>query len=202
MAITIEDLINQALSRIRYAVPVGSIFEGSVASRAALQVYGQTRDALFNAKDWDHLRTEVSLGAPVKTAPPGGYGTTPWDPINNPPPPWVYSYNYPDLCVQIRSLRPLPIFIPEFTPQFIRFVTAYDTVSGTKVVLTNAYQPLAVITGQINDPNEWRDAAFTEALIDALAVQLEKHVSDDANKVMLAEKDAAQAEAIADGRRG
>lgn len=203
MTVSVEDLCNTALARIRYSPPIGSIYEGSIASRIALQFYGQTRDNLFGEKDWPFLRRQVSLGAPIKTAPPGGYGTTAWDPNTNPPPPWVYMYTYPDACIEIRSLLPTPIFIPVFTPNFTRFVTAQDSVSGEKVVLTNLYLPLAVMTGQVNDPNEWKDSNFTEALIDALAVQFEKHVPEgDVNKIQLAERDAGQSMEIASQRRG
>lgn len=203
MTISVEDLCNMALNRIRYSPPIGSIFEGSIASRIALQIYGQTRDNIFGTADWPFLRRDVALGLPIKTAPAGGYGVVAWNPNTNPPPPWRYSYTYPDLCIEIRSLLPTPIFIPVFTPHFTRFVTAQDSASGEKVVLTNLYNPLAVITGQVNDPNEWKDSNFTEALVDALAVQFEKHVPEgDVNRIQLAERDAGQAAAIASQRRG
>lgn len=198
---TAVDIVNLALTRIKYTTPIGSFFEGSTASRVAVQVYAQTRDALFSSKDWEFLRKEVSLGNPVKTAPAGGYGATPWDPTTNPVVPWIYEYFYPADCIEIRSLRPTPVFIPEFAPQFTRFVTAFD--SPNKVVLTNLYQPLANITARVVDPDEWQDAMFTETLIDALAVQFEKHFGDgDPNKINLAERDTAQAMAVADTRRG
>lgn len=199
----VEDLCNLALRRIRYPTPIGSIYEGSVASRVALEIYGQTRDALFGEKDWPFLRREVSLGAPTKTAPPGGYGITPWNPLTNPAPPWIFQFTYPTMCIEIRSLRPTPIFIPEFTPFYTRFVTAYDPTISAKVVLTNLNNPLAIITGQVLNPNEWQDSNFTEALIDALAVQFEKHFGDgDPNKINLAERDAQIAANQAEARRG
>lgn len=199
----VEDLLNLALRRIRYPTPIGSIFEGSVAARVALEIYGQTRDNLFGEKDWPFLRREVSLGAPIKTAPAGGYGITPWNPATNPPPPWIYEFAYPPMTIEIRALRPTPIFIPEFTPFYTRFVTAYDTLLSAKVVLTNLNTPLAVITGQVLNPNEWQDSNFTEALIDALAVQFEKHFGDgDPNKINLAERDAQISTNQAEARRG
>lgn len=200
---TVADLCNLALTRIRYPVPIGNLYDGSRAARIALQVYGQTRDNIFGERDWPFLRREVSLGAPIKTAPPGGYGAAPWNPALNPPPPWIYEYSYPTTCIEIRSVRPTPIFIPEFTPFFTRFVTAYDTGLAAKVVLTNLASPLAIITGQVLNPDEWLDSNFTEALVDALAVQFEKHFGDgDVNKIGLAERDAAQAQDLAQARRG
>lgn len=200
--VTVVDLLNTALTRIKYPTLIGNIFEGTPAARAALTFYTQTRDNLFGTSDWDFLRREVSLGLPIKTAPPGGYGITPWNPVANPPIPWWYEYTYPDACIQIRSLRPVPIFIPEFTPMFTRFVAAYDTVLNTKVVLTNLYQPQAIMTGQINDPDEWRDSNFTETLIDALATQFQKTFGPDLNAVQLAERDEQQSMAVAESRRG
>ena len=202
MATAVEDLVNLALTRIKYPTPIGSIFEGSVAARFALQIYGQTRDNIFGERDWPFLRREVSLGAAIKTAPVGGYGTGNWNPAVNPPPPWIYEYTYPTMCIEIRSLRPTPIFIPEFTPFFTRFVTAYDSNLQAKVVLTNLPTPLAIITGQVLNPNEWQDSNFTEALIDALAVQFEKHFGQDPNMVQLAERDAQLSTNVAEQRRG
>ena len=200
---TITDLCNMALTRIKYPTPIGSPYEGSVASRIALQIYAQTRDNLFGEKDWPFLRRVVSLGNPIKTAPPGGYGDVAWNPAVNPPIPWIAEFTYPSQCIEIRSLRPTPVFIPEFTPFFTRFVTAYDTVLQAKVVLTNLLAPVAVISGQVLDPNEWQDSNFTEALVDALAVQFEKHFGDgDVNKVQLAERDAQLSTAVAEQRRG
>mgnify|MGYP001604790202 CR=1 FL=1 len=200
---SVADLCNLALTRIRFPTPIGDMWEGSRASRIALQVYGQTRDDLFGLKDWPFLRREVSLGAPIKTAPPGGYGVTPWNPATNPPPPWIWEFSYPADCIEIRALRPTPILIPEFTPFFTRFVTAYDTDLSAKVVLTNLSMPLAVITGRVLNPEEWQDSNFTEALVDALAVQFEKHFGDgDVNKIGLAERDAQMSTNAAEQRRG
>lgn len=199
----VVDLWNLALSRIKYqGAPVGSPYEGSMAARVGLQIYSQTRDSLFASADWDFLTKEVALGAPTKTAPAGGYGSTPWNPTTNPQIPWWFQYDYPTSCIQIRSLRPTPILLPEFAPMYTRFVVASDAVTSDKVVLTNAYSPIAVFTAQVNDPAEWQDAIFTEALIDALAVQFEKRFGQDLNSVQLAERDAVQTAMLADQRMG
>lgn len=203
MAVTPEDLLNTALRRVGYSSPIGSIFEGSSASRAALEFYSQTRDNIFGVADWQFLRQQVSLGAPLKTAPPGGYPPgRAWNPVTDPPVPWVYSYAYPADCIEIRSLRPTSVLIPEFTPMFTRFTTADDTVSHTKIVLTNLSNAQAVITGRIVDPNQWNDSNFTEALIDALAVQFQKWLPADPNKIQMAEADTDKAVTIAQARPG
>ena len=75
---SVEDLCNQALRDIGYSTPIGSINEGSRASRVALEFYGQTRDTILRTKDWDFARQTVSMGNPIKIAPPGGYGGIGW----------------------------------------------------------------------------------------------------------------------------
>lgn len=200
---SVVDICNLALTRVRYPTPIGNIYEGSRASRFAVQIYAQTRDNLFGERDWPFLRQDVDLGAPIKFAPPGGYGASPWDPNTNPPLPWQYEYTYPANCIEVRSVRPVPPVIPEYNPQPNIFVTAFDTVLRTKVVLTNLLGAQALITGRVIDPNEWQDSNFTEALVDALAVQFEKHLSDaDVNRIILAERDATQTTEIAQARRG
>lgn len=202
MATSVEDILNSALRRVKYPTPIGSIWEGSRASRIALDYYGQTRDALLNDRDWDFARQVVNLGDPIKTAPPGGYGTNPWDANTNPPLPWLYEYPYPPNCIVIRSLRPIPAVLPERNVLPNIFVAGNDTISHAKVVMTNLLHAQATITGRITDPSQWQDAGFVEALIDQLAVMFEKNLSDDQNPIQLAERDAQQVAAMADARRG
>lgn len=199
---TVVDIINLALTRVRYPVPVGNVYEGSKASRIALQIYSQTRDNIFGIADWPFLRQDVDLGAPIKTAPSPGY-SGPWDPNVNPPLPWKFQYTYPPNCIEVRSVRPVPSLIPEYNPQPNIFITAFDTIMRTKVVLTNLLGAQAMITGRVIDPAEWQDSNFTEALVDALAVQFEKHLPDgDVNRIVLAERDSTQTTEIAQARRG
>lgn len=116
--------------------------------------------------------------------------------------PWVFEYAYPANCIEIRSLRPASVLIPEFTPMFTRFTTADDTQTQTKVVLTNLSNALANITGRVTDPNEWQDSNFSEALIDALAVQFQKWLPADPNRIQMAGQDTDKAIATAQGRPG
>jgi hypothetical protein len=203
MTVSVEDLLNTALMRSGYPTRIGNIFEGSAASRAALEFYGQTRDNLFGARDWNFLRQQVSLGNPIKTAPPGGYPPTrPWNAATDPPVPWVYEYAYPANCIEIRSLRPTSVVIPEFTPVFTRFTTGDDTATGSKVVLTNLLNANAIITGRVTDPNTWQDSNFSESLIDALAEQFQKWLPLDPNKIQMAETDTQRAIEVAQARPG
>ena len=187
MALAVEDILNAALRRAGYSMAIGSIYEGSRAARAALDFYGQTRDALLSEFDWSFARATVSLGDPIKTAPAGGYMGTPWTNAY-PPPPWVFEYAYPDNCINIRALRPTPLFIPELLPRVNDFAQAYDDALQAKVVLTNLANALAVITRQVTNPAEWQDNDFIEALINRLAVLFVKQLGGDPQ---LAERDAA-----------
>lgn len=202
MATSVEDLCNAALRRVKYPTPIGSIWEGSRASRIALDYYSQTRDNLLNDRDWDFARQSVSLGAAVKTAPAGGYGATTWDPALYPPLPWQYEYAYPSNCILVRAVRPTPVTLPERNVLPNIFVVGNDTSSGLKVVLTNLASAMAIISAKITDPSKWQDAGFEEALIDALAVVFEKQFSTEQNPIQLAERDAQQMVASADVRRG
>jgi hypothetical protein len=146
---------------------------------------------------------QVSLGAPLKTAPPGGYPPgRPWNPTTDPEQPWIFEYAYPANCIEIRALRPSAVLIPEFTPMFTRFTTADDTITQTKVVLTNLPNAMANITGRVIDPNEWQDSNFTEALVDALAEQFQKWLPADPNKIQMAEADTQRAITTAQDRPG
>jgi hypothetical protein len=199
MATSVEDLLNQALRAIGYPTPIGSIYEGSRASRIGVEIYGQTRDELLRTGNWPFARQAVALVA-LKTAPVGGYGASNWTNAY-PPPPWVYEYAYPTACLDIRSVRPVPIMIPEMNPVTHRFIVASDpSVEPSKVVLTNLGNAQAVITAQVTDPTAW-ESSFSQALIDALALQFQQALSPgDAEKMRAAQ--AAQADAEAETRRG
>lgn len=200
MAFTVEDLVNQALRRISFPTPIGYIYEGSKASRIAVDVFAQTRDNLLCAKDWDFARQGIVLTL-LKVAPVGGYGLTPWSSIY-PPVPWIYEYDYPATAMAVRSVRPTPILIPEYDPQPNVFVAANDTALGQKVLLTNLANATAVITAQITDINQWQDSEFVEAFVDALAVQFQQALAGDPNLVKLRIGQEQMAEAAADSRHG
>jgi hypothetical protein len=200
MALAVEDLINAALRRVGYPTPVGSIYEGSRAARVALDYYGQTRDALFSEFDWSFLQQVIDLGNPIKTAPPAGYGVTPWNPALNPPPPWVYEFAYPANCINVRSVRPLPIFIPEGMPRVNIFQQVFDAQLQAKVIVTNLARPLAVITARVTNPAEWQDNDFIDSLIERLAVLFGRELGKDPNDTQIGERMAIQAKTEAEER--
>lgn len=200
MALAVEDLLNAALRRCSYPTPIGSIYEGSRAARVALDLYGQTRDSLFGEFDWDFLQQEVDLGAPIKTAPPAGYGITPWNQTLNPPPPWIYEFTYPTNAIKVRSVRPLPLFIPEAMPRVNIFQAVYDAQLASRVIVTNLSRPLAIITARVTNPAEWQDQNFIDSLIERLAVLFGRELGKDPNDTQLAERMAIQAKTEAEVR--
>ena len=202
-----EDIVNMALRRIGYDTPIGFMYEGSRASRVAVEIYSQTRDDLLRSKDWPFARQAFTLVL-LKTAPVGGYSpTTPWS-TSYPPLPWIYEYEYPPVALEVRSVRPKPIFIPEYSPKFNRFVVASDPSlvaappdGESRVVLTNLSNAQAVITAQITDTTQW-EANFIEGLADVLAVKLQNALSPEANMDKERIGEAQQSVQTATMRRG
>ena len=175
-----ESIINLALGRIKYKYRINSIWEGSAASKAALDCYGQTRDDLLRTNDWPFARRDVQLTL-INRAPVGGYvPPVTWDPTINPPLPWVFQYFYPGDSLRIRSIRPVDVFLVNYDPREHRFtVNNDDTVSpAQKTILCNV-GPVAVATysGRLTDPTTF-DADFTEAFAEALARRLAPVLTD------------------------
>lgn len=166
---TVEDIVNAALSRIGHAVRIADIYEGSPASLAALDIYGQTRDELLRKQDWGFSERNVAMTA-LKIAPAGGYGPwAPWNQATNPPPPWLFEYPYPDDCLKVRAIKGIPGFGPNFQPYPNSFSIIND--GAIKAIVTNADSAILVYTGQVTDPNLW-EPGFTEALISSLSRRL------------------------------
>jgi hypothetical protein len=203
MYFSVAQICNAALHRIGYETEIGYLYEGSTAARIALAVYGQTRDALLRSKDWPFARQSAAL-ALLKTAPPGGYGYgNPWTSAY-PPAPWIYEYAYPAACLEMRSVRPTPVLMPEYDPVPNIFVIADDTAiqpAPAKVVLTNLRNALAVFTGQVTDMTQW-EPMFTEALVEALARRFGEALGGNADAIKLQLGIEAETAAAADLVRG
>lgn len=197
------DICNMALIRVGYPTPIGNLYEGSPAARVAVQAYSQTRDLLLRMRDWGFTRQTVSLGAPLKTAPVGGYAATPWT-TAYPPIDWIYEYPYPDNCIEVRALLPNPT-IPNQMPRYVAFEKASNSDLNRTVILTNLANAFASITALVDDPAQWTDAGFTEALITALtAIFARAFPTKDANvnAEVLADTRMGQAGAAANARQG
>lgn len=162
MAAAVEDLVNQALRALGARRRIGSIYEGSEAAKVALEVYGQTRDALLRSKSWSFAQQTVPLVALV--------AVPPW--------PWPYEYVWPVNCLLVRGILP-PLFpSPNFSPSDILFTPYNDPVSG-RAILTTVSPATAVFTAQVTNPAQW-EAGFTGALVAALATALDRALADPA----------------------
>jgi hypothetical protein len=168
-----EDIINIALTGIGQA-RITNIFEGSRNSRAALNIYAQTRDALLRDGNWPFAERNVN-GTLLKGPPSGqpGIGYIPpatWNPATNPPIPWLYEYAYPSDCLKERAVKPAPMFIPNFAPSPNIFAVLNDNGLNPpqRVICCNVPNAVIVYTGQITDPNTM-PPDFIEAFVDALA---------------------------------
>ena len=194
MALSPEHVVNMALRRIGYPIPVGYLLEGSPAARVAVELYGQTRDELMRAADWDFARQSAVLVL-LKTSPVGGYGwANPWSSIF-PPVPWNFEYAYPTGCLMVRSVRTTPTLLNVYDPQPNIFTLADDpSVTPSKVILSNLANAVAVFTGRITDPAQWNDS-FTEALVAALATRLQAALNPEPN----ADKERMEQEVQAGG---
>lgn len=171
---TAADVVNVSLTRIGRKDAIGSLYDGSEASQLALTLYGQTRDQMLRDNDWDFAMRNMALTL-LKFAPVGGYipGINPWDPATNPPIPWFFSYGYPDDCIKVRSIKPTPIFIPNFDPQINTFQIDNDNsyTPARRVILTDVENALMVYTGRVTDPATWAPD-FAEALTNELGLRL------------------------------
>jgi hypothetical protein len=167
-----EDMINLSLVRIGYKRRIGSIFEGSLAARKALDIYSQTRDEVLCSKDWGFAGRDVVLTL-LKQAPVGGY--IPPITWNNTYPmlPWMFSYVYPSDCLKVRTVKTTPMFIPNFDPQPQIFEVENDPslVPPQKVVLCNLPNALLLYTAQVTNPQDW-EAPFIEDFAAALGRRL------------------------------
>lgn len=168
-----EDLINLALVRIGWKGRIGSIYEGSVASKKALDCYSQTRDELLRSFDWGFAERNIDMTL-LKSAPIGGYiPPSVWNPATNPPPPWLFEYQYMPDCLKVRSVKQQPLFIFDFDPQ--PYVFAVENDNGysppQKVILCNVPNAICTYTGQITTPTDW-EPDFVEEFAAALGRRL------------------------------
>ena len=167
------DAVNIALRKIGYKLRVGSLYEGSLAAKNALDLYAQTRDQLLRQDDWGFAERNIQMTL-LKSAPVNGYiPPVTWNPATNPPIPWKFEYQRPTDCLKIRSVKPTPLFVPNYDPQPHIFGEANDTTltPPAQVILCNVANALLVYTGQITDLTAW-EADTIETFVDALAERL------------------------------
>lgn len=196
-----EDVINIALARIGFKSRIGSIWDGSVSAKKALDIYSETRDEILRSGDWGFAERNATLTL-LKSAPIGGYVPPVVWSSQYPAIPWLFSYQYPSDCLKVRSVKPQPILIPNFDPQPNLFSVDNDNSysPALKVVLCNLNPVIMVYTGQITNPLDW-EADFIETFTLALGHRLAPALTGmDAAKMQ--EQDEMIVRQTADRQRG
>lgn len=169
---TIENICNIALDHIGYKRHIGSIMEGSEASRIALNLWGQARDSLLFDMEPHWARKDAVLtllkSAPNITGPFANYDVAPWSDAY-PPVPWLYEYTLPADNIKPLSIKQTPFIGPQFRPRANPFqhhvasTTAETLVCNiTPVILTYIYK--------VVNPDQWQQD-FQDKMILALAEQ-------------------------------
>lgn len=196
-----EDVVNLALVRIGYKTRIGSLYEGSTASKAALSIYAQTRDEILRSFDWSFAERNTPMTV-IKTAPKGGYvPPTIWSTLY-PPVPWRYEIEYPADCLKVRAVKNVPLFVTDLDPQPYQFSIDNDNslAPPRKVILCNVSPGIIVYTGQVTDPANW-EPDFAEEL----AASLGRHLAPilvGLQPAQMAAQDEAQAATAAENTRG
>ena len=199
---TPADAVNAALTRIGYKMSVGSLLDGSDAAKAALNLYGQTRDDILRSSDPNFAKRALTMTL-LKAAPVNGYVPPIVPGPTYPPLPWYYEYAWPSDCLELRSIRPQPVFIQDFDPQPVSFLISNDNAYSPpqRVILCNIQDAIMTYTGRITDLTTW-DVSSVEELIAALARRLTPSFVKDLNAVKLAMGDEQQETVAAEKEQG
>ena len=131
---------------------VGNLYEGSIAAKKALDIYGETRDETLSMKDWAFARRQT-------------VGINSFSPISG----WAFSWAYPSDCLRVRSLAPINIPSPDFDPQPVLW-SIYN--SGTSKLILSQITPVNInYVGRITDMTAW-DPLFVNILVQSIALKL------------------------------
>lgn len=150
-----EMVVNVALRRIGYPIPIGSLYEGSPASRAALDVYAETVWTLLRAEDQEFSRKVAALTTTGNTAPLG----------------WTTEFQYPADCLRVRTLSPTGG--TSNNPLPIRWDVGTTLVSAvqTTVIWSSVSSGSLVYTTSSVTEDDW-NSLFTELVVQKLAMSM------------------------------
>ena len=175
MAVDVEGIVNQALRAGGVPKRIQEMYEGSDASRVALELYGQCRDELLDLTDWSFSRQTAPLTLLKGPPPDGGYSLlTPWSNLY-PAPGWLYEYSYPGSAVDLRAIiampnGPMPDLDPipatwrvdnDPTPNIVNNVAVGPEA---KVIFSNVTNAMGVYRTRVTDPSIF-DPGFVSALV-------------------------------------
>lgn len=163
MPATPEDVVNQALVLLNYPRRIGSLYDGSGPAAAALELYGQVRDAALLRRKPDWAKRDATLVL-LNTAP-----DITWDAADHPPLPWKFEYSVPADCLlplQIKRFDFDMAWRPRYQP--FRVGRRNDTHS----ILTNTADAILIYVSQALPPSMWYDD-FTDVVVRELAKRLQ-----------------------------
>ncbi len=218
MAVNTE-IANRAILAVGARGQIGRPDEQSNEARYVRAFYDSTLRALLRSAHWNFARKYAFLNQ-LKSAPGAigntSQGTAQWDPKSQPPPPWLYEYEYPSDCLKMRYVAPqvqnlavqgtpifstpsnIPVPLQTFRPQ--RFMEATDenlsSGAGT-VILSNQFQAIGVYTVFVDNPTRW-DPQFMQAFENALGTRLAIPLGGD--KKMAADARAEAKEIVLQAR--
>jgi hypothetical protein len=192
------DIANRALDEAMSRGQITSFSDNTPEAAAARKFYEPVRDQVMRAARWRFMQKVATAGM-LKAAP----GTTEnpnategvWTNAT-PPPPWLYTYQYPADAIAIWRVLPQPGLGYTGLPLFgtaLGAPTAWALAdmpgspwqvandqdadgNDMRVVLANVPQALIQYGRLVADPNLW-DPIFTEAVVQALAGKMAGSVS-------------------------
>lgn len=175
-------LCNLALDAMGSRSSISSLQEPSAEARALSRHYAAALDTMLTAAHWNFARTQVTLTLlnDASLSPP--------QPV---PAPWLYEYQYPADCVQLRYLMPTWSNFPASVPGAsnfpwligppVRFIVSNDRDSGGNdiaVILSNQSQAVGVYTKRITNPSLF-SADFVQAFAHYLGWKISIPLSGD-----------------------
>lgn len=190
MANSVEDVVNQALRAGGVPMRVEDIYEGSDAARTALEIYGQCRDELLDAKDWSFSRRTVPLTVLKGPPPDGGYNfAQPWSNLY-PAPGFLWEYGYPSDAMDLRAIITMPSMMPDLDPlpavwrvdndPTPNIVDGVAVGPDAKVIYCNVTNAMAVYRSRVTNPAIW-DPGFTASMVSLLGKRFAVAFGADVN---------------------
>ncbi len=192
------DICNRALDEAMSRSQITSFADNTPEAGAARRFYEPVRDQVMRAARWRFMQHVITAGM-LKAAPGTTENPTEADGTWNstyPPPPWLYSYQYPADAIAVWRVLPQPGLGTSGLPLFGTALGAPTTWSlvdmpavpwqvgndtdddgnDMRVVLSNAPQALIQYGRRVENPDLW-DPIFAEAVVQALAAKFAGSVS-------------------------
>lgn len=196
-------LCNLALDQIVAQTVITSLSPpaptNNVAAEVMARIYQLQVDNVFRAAHWNCARKQGELTL-LKAA--VGTPENPSGALPAPPVPWLYEYAYPNDCLKVRFVIPMPSLpapgtAPIMTSVGVNFMPNVNTslpfvpAVGTdaqdnqiRVLLTNAPRAQVVYTARLSNVDLW-DPALQNAVVGALGAWAAAPITGNAERQKL-----------------